>query len=180
MFEISTEVSVSGIVQACIALAGLVFVALQIRQSIRLSKIDLIFKLNERLASYAADLDVLFKLQTPTDYEELGTLQKTRLLDYVTVFENMESMRRLKALSADDIDDFFAGRISDLLDDAGVQRAIFFNPNVGHQFAPIFSLHDFWVRSLKRRRKPRPPSETPFEACAPEFYAAMLAKARAK
>ncbi len=180
MFEISNEVSVSGIVQAMIALAGLLFVAFQIRQSIRLSKINLIFQLNERLAGYAGDLQELFKLEGPSDYDGLDPVMRTTLLDYVTVFENIESMRRLRALSPDDIDDFFAGRISELLDHPGVQKAIFFNPAVGHQFAPIFSLHDFWIRSLKKRRKQRPPTETPFEECDPVFYAVMLAKAQAK
>lgn len=166
--------------QTFAAVCGLAFVALQIQHSSRLSKINLIFQLNERLAGYAADIEVLGKLDSPEAYEALSATQRTRILDYVTVFENMESMRRLRALSPDDIDDFFGGRISELLDNPGTQKAIFFNREVGKMFAPIFSLHAFWITSLKRRGKERPETPTPFEDGDKEFYSLMLSKARAK
>lgn len=168
-----------GLFQSLIAFAGLVFVAVQLRHSAKLAKINLIFQLNERLAGYAADIEVMLQLSSPEDYKALGATQRTRILDYITVFENMESMRRLNALTADDINDFFAGRIVELLDSPGVQNAIFYNPEVGSLFAPIFSLHNFWLRSLKRRRIERPPTLTPFENGDPEFYTAMVAKALA-
>lgn len=162
--------------QSVIALVGLLFVAYQLYQTRKLTKINLIFQLNERLASYAADQETLQTLKSAKQFNELPLTTRERVLDYVTVFESIESMRRLGALTPRDVHDYFGGRFASLVDNEGLQNAIFFNPNLVGSLKPIFTLHHFWLNQIKAGRLERPPTQTPFERFDPTEYQRMVGK----
>lgn len=143
-----TVQDIAGIGQALIAAIGLTLVMLQLRYASRLSKVQLIAQMNDRLASYHDIISKLRELKDINSWNKLPCSDQERILDYISVYETIESMRRLGTLSIRDVSYFFAGRFLALSEARGAQEAIFYNPEFKEQLYPIFSLH----RALRAHR----------------------------
>lgn len=154
--------------QAAIALIGVTLVMLQLYKAGKLARVQHIAQMNDRLASF---YDVVSKFRTLTDissWNAFDDVTKERMLDYISVFETIESMRRHGTLSMKEIDYFFAGRFSALVDVRGVQAAILYNPEYRDQLYPLFSLH----RALAAYRGASS-SATPLDAFDPPTYSRL-------
>lgn len=150
---------ITGIGQVAIAIFGLSMVVLQLRHASRLSKVQLIAHMNDRLASFYDVVPTIRRLEDVASWNALGEETQERILDYISVFETIESMRRLGTLSMKEIDYYFAGRFSSLVDRRGVQAAIIYNVEFRDELYPLFSLHRSLLGYRGKSTRPEPLDE---------------------
>lgn len=141
----------ASLAQALFAALGIFFVVMELRRNTRLTKVQLIAQMNDRLASFVDVIGAMQSLDSEESFSGLETSIRERILDYVSIFETIESMRQLGTLTAREIDYFFAGRFTDLTGKPGLQRAIFYNSAYCEQLYPIFSLHKHVLKERLKR-----------------------------
>ncbi len=139
------------VIEASALVIGAILVVMQLRAGQKLGKAQYISQVNERLASFNDVIEDIFRLEKAGDFEALPKALQERILDYFTVFEVLEALRRNHVLKARDISYFFGGRFGELTAHSGVQSAVLYGP-AGGSLSPMFSLHAALVAYRKRRQ----------------------------
>ena len=127
--------------QVTIAGGGLALVFVQLRKNGNLSKIEMVMAINTRLAEYGDVVGHIRNLGSRSDWCGLPGETKERILDYISIFETVEVMHQMGALSVRDLEFYFAGRFSDLIESNGLKEGVFFDQEFSGQMRPVFSLH---------------------------------------
>jgi hypothetical protein len=140
----------SWILEIVTIVAGVAVLFVQLKSQEKLKRAEYIASTNDRLFRFNDILDTLFSLKERGDFEKLGKAQQERILDYFSVFEVIEGLRRNRVISADDIHYYFGGRFADLTSNRGLQDAIIFG-ECGDILGPVYSLHKVLVGVHSRK-----------------------------
>jgi len=138
------------ILQSCALVVSAFFIVLQLRQNQRINKAQYIANVNSRLADMNDCIDDLFSIKAAGDFDNLKKSKQERILDYFTIFEVLEALRRNRVIKTPEVSYFFGGRLGDITSNEGLQKGVLFGPH-GDMLSPIFSLHSAIVKYRKKR-----------------------------